>query len=172
MKAGPLVFDPCVPTLPSREFGGINPALSIASQTSLPGLVSSASAFRLLSRWAFSTLTGRLEFVCTRRGRSGLPLFKLSLLTRLIGSLSRFRLCWAIRLGGAAAGLQSAAIGTATAVDRGDDECSRNRSFHFCRASLSLPEGVVRLELEGCRDVGGTGGGVGDASFGRTQLLS
>lgn len=93
MKAGPLKFDLCVPSLPSRELGGINPALSIASQTSLPGLASSVSAVRLLNRWNLSTLTGLFEFVCTSRGRSSLPLLKLSLLTRLMGSLSLLRLC-------------------------------------------------------------------------------
>lgn len=50
MKAGTLIFDLCVPSLPSLEFGGINPAFSMASQTSLPGLASSFSAFKLLSR--------------------------------------------------------------------------------------------------------------------------
>ena len=61
-------------------------------------------------------------------------------------------------------------MGTATAVDSGEEECSLKRFFHLCRASLSLDE--LRLVVDGWRDVGGAGGGVGEASLGNTQLLS
>lgn len=55
-------------------------------------------------------------------------------------------------------------------MDSGEDERSFMRSLHRCLGAPLSPDGVMFLALEGCREVGGTGGGVGDASPGRTQL--